>query len=391
MTALLRHRVSVFVNERQLENWLSYEIVNDMLEPADAFRLAIPFSKGLWDRVAPDALVDVYIDDTRVLRGFIDTRTKNSAKGSGSVIEIDGRDKGGRLVDESMPLVRFANLTIQELAERACGIDPKAPTEPRWFDRVALSNARNRALVRGGGAKAKAPKEPPIDSGRNIAKKVNPGETRWQALAYFLQEAQLLAWSSADGKEFIVGRPNYDQERQYSFFHAAHGSLRYAEVNVLSLAIQDSTAERYSLITACGTGKGNSTNYGSNVLNRRATVKNNQATIWGEGKDFTAPKRLLVPSSDLRTGEDAKKCVVRVAAERDATAHEVSITAAGHGQIVRGREPTLFAFDTIAHVEDEEVGLSADYLVTRVQFTGDREGGERTELRLVSKGTELRI
>jgi len=378
------HSVALRIGGQVVERWTDYQVATSLLQPADAFSLTLaPATRDVWDLCRPDAEVQVLVDDTKIVTGFIDDRRRQVDRGGGAVLTVTGRDKGGRLVDESAPLLAFDGLGIQQLAERMAG---------EWFPTVTLSNARNRRLIRGSGARglARASREPPIDTKPRARKKVEPGESRWQVLAAFLEEAELLAWSSADGQEFVVGLPNYEQEPQYRFFAPAPGSTKERDGNVLSWTIEDSVAERYSTITVCGAGRGDSSHYGDAVINRRAQARNGDGTD-GVGKDFAHPKRLLISDDDVRSLDAAKVRARREMALRDGGGHRVRLTVPGHGQLREGRYPALYAIDCMAWFEDEEIGLAGAYLVTACDFRLTRTEQEIAELELVPKGTVLRL
>jgi len=350
------------------------DLVNDMLELADPFDLELPFSKDVWAASAPDTQVSIHIDDSRVLTGFIDDRAKGGSKGNGSTIRINGRDKGGRLVDESAPLITFAGLGIEDLAR-----DIVAP----WFDAVSLSNARNRALIKGRGRRSAAvSREPVIDTGKNVQRKVNPGETRAQVLVYFLELAGLLGWSTADGREFIVGLPNYSQAPQWRFQWDLDGDT----TNVESHDYRESVAERYSTITVCGSSKGSKANYAGNVR-KRATADEAPGV-------FQRPKRLIISDHDVNSIAVARDRVQREMRLRDARGRELSLMAPGFGQAAGGSEGepvAIFAFDTVGRWEDLEADIRGEYLLTRCHFQTDKQGGQWTQLDLVPVGTELRV
>src|SRR5690348_14169268 len=96
------HRVSLMIGSEIIDGWLDYEILNSMVEPADGFKLAMPFDKEAWKLCRLDQEVKVFVDKTIVLEGFIDDRVRSTREGK---IEITGRDKAGRLVNESIPNV----------------------------------------------------------------------------------------------------------------------------------------------------------------------------------------------------------------------------------------------------------------------------------------------
>lgn len=379
------HNVSVRVGSKVIERWTDYDVSCDMLTAADSFSLSIgdPARDEVFDLVAPDEEVQILLDDTAILSGLVDAREGTSSRGGGSVIQVSGRDRAGRLVDESMELVSFVGMTLDALAKKVAG---------PWFESVTLSNAANRMLIRGRGAKiGKVAREPAIDRTPRAPRKVQPGESRWNVLAHFLREGELLAWATADGKTLVVGLPNYDQAPSYHFFHAREGSPRQVEANVIDFHVRDSVAERYSRVIAVGSSPGDLENFGDRVSRHRGSASNGTGA-YGIGADFKHRKVLLVSDDSIHNAQEAQKRAAREMAERDAAKHTIELQVGGHDQLVAGaRRPTLYAFDTMARVESEKYGIDGLYLVTAVNFHHDRDSGETTRISLVPKGTVLRL
>lgn len=371
-----KHQVDVRVGSKVIENWTSYDISLDMLQPADAFSLSIgPASQEAYELVAPDTEVQILVDGVVVLTGYVDDRDGVAEPGSGSVVTITGRDKGGRLVDETLDLVRFGGIGIKELAE--------AVARP-WFPSVTLSNATNRRLVRGGKTLAKVSAEPAILNTKGAPRKVEPGQKRWEVLAQFLERAELMAWSSADGKQLIVGLPNYRQEPQYVFVRSRQ---RQDESNCLSVSIKDSVGERYSEITVVGMARSDDPLEESQE--RYIACK---ATAYALPGTFQRDKKLVIAADDI---EDGKACQARADYEmsiRESGGHRVELTVAGHGQRYRANEPpALYAPDTMCVFEDDEFGVRGAYLLTGVRFTKSRSQGTTSRIQLVRSGATLRI
>ncbi len=417
------HEISVIAARRRVPGWKEYTISVDMLQPADQFSLTVQFTRDAWDLLPPDQEIAVFIDSTRILTGFVDERNKTSEPGAGTNIELQGRDKAGRLVDESAPLFRFGGLKLKELAEKIVGIGIDA--DP-LFERVVLVNTRNRSLLRDVRARqartirepadplsqlfrfaANIPRlsvglgvagprtvavppliDPGIFEGRAAPKKVAPGSSRWAVLESFIREARLIAWSTADGRELFVGLPNYEQEEQYYFFEAATDSDNRDATNA-KIEVRHTVADRYSKITAVGAARGSGANYGSNVTKNRGVARNNPADPDGVGIAFLRRKALLITDDSIKNPRDALERAEREMLERDAGALEVIVDVPGHSQLYAGETPTVYAVDTIARVEDEDTGLRGDMYVTSVEFTRSRGGGTRSRLRLVPRGTLL--
>lgn len=371
-----QHDISVIVDGTQIRDWETYEITTDMTSPADHFTLRMPFQRAVWDLCRADRPIRILIDDVVILTGFIDERLVPE---DDEAIEIVGRDRAGRLVDESAPGINFSGLTMKALIEEVA-----AP----WFPRVTLSNARNRNVIRGRGRKAKAGGEPLIlFTHKKIGTRIEPGQTRWQVIETLCAQAGLLAWSAGDGSELVVGQPNYTQESQFRFFMPAANSQRTHQSTVLGLGVRERTADSYSRVIVVGSGTGTEVNYGGRVAARYGEDKDNPDTPDGDGDRFSAPKRLIVVRSVHSVGE-ARELAVREMARRDAHAHGLTVRCAGHGQVIAGAFTTLFVPDTIASVEDERTGTRGNYLITACSYRSSRRG-EETVMELVPSGTEL--
>lgn len=364
------------MGKKQITNWENYAISLDMLHDADSVTLRLgPVTRELYELAKPDTPIEISIDGTVLVTGFIDDRSM-SDDSSGSSLSIRARDKAGRLIDESMPLGSFTGLGIKELAELVAG---------PWFDEVVLFNTTNRKLVRGSKRVAGVSKEPAIDQSPRPERKVVPGEFRLPMLQRFLERAHLMAWSTADGRALVVGLPNDDQEPQYRFFVPSIDSSRRGVGRVESVVIDDSVAERYSKIVAMGAGKGNDKNYGPRVTKHRGVAVNGPGPD-GIGKDFQQRKVLLISDDDIRSPSEAQDVADREMALRDSKgAQQITITVAGHSQFVRG-EQVLFAFDTMCEFEHETTGIKGNYLITAVEFRRSRSETS-TMLKLVPKGT----
>jgi prophage tail gpP-like protein len=385
-----QHKVRIVAGANTLEGWQSYDITHDMLNPADSFSLSIgPLTLPLRAVLAVDTRVQLFLDDTQILEGFIGTRRSHVGR-DGSNISVSGRDRGGRLVDESAPLVSFAGLGIADLALRIAS---------PWVERVELSNTTNRRLI-AGGPKAKTGRvsaEPAIDRTPRAERKVRPGETRWQVLQHFLQEGKLLAWLSADGKALIVGKPNYDQEPTFQLNEAPVGSPRRQQNNVESLDEIDSVEETYSRITCmadwyedyyAANAAGNAVHFTD--THRSRGVADDGPGPDGTGNRFLHPKNLLIVDQEVRSHAGAKTRAERELADLSHDCHALSAVVKGHGQQLAGAaKPTLFACDTMVRVNSESLAIRADYLITRVRVTTDKRGGPVSELTLALKGTEL--
>lgn len=375
-----QHSVVIQVGGRSIAKWTEYQVANDMLSASDDFSLSrIGFTVDEYNAIGLDSELKIYLDDTPILSGFVEEDDGESSR-EASALSLNGRDRVSRLVDEAAPLISFNGLGLVDLVKKMA--DP-------WLTNVVTSNATNRRLVGGSGAKMGAiSREPAIDVRQHANRKVQPGEKRWQVIDHFAKEAQVLVWAAANGTDLVVGKPNYDQAATFRFFHAMQGSKRASECNVEKFRVHRSVADRYSQITAVGTANGDDENYGDVITCRGQTSDGPGAD--GVGGAFKFPKRLLVADDSIKSNKLAKIRAEREMAERNASGLVITVDVKGHGQQISGaRRPTLFAFDTVADVESEQYGIKGRFLLTSVNFSLSKQGGERTTITMVPKGTVL--
>lgn len=358
------------------------DLTMDLLELGDPFTFDVPFTREAWAATRADTAVQIFIDDVRVMTGLIDDRDRAIGK-DGSTIAVVGRDRAGRLRDESAPFFLFEGMTLEELATKL--VSP-------WFKGITFSNAENRDLIRGRGRrKARAGVEP-IFSADETEHKVSPGATRAAVLEVFLRKAGLLAWSTADGKTFFIGLPNQTQAPQWNFLIPKPGSSRWLEGNVESAQLRESVGERYSKIAATCTGEGDEDNYGPNVRRFYAEAVNGDGPD-GTGEDFQYRKVLVLTDDEIKSAAEAKKRAEEEMRVRDATGRNLDLNCTGFGQALSGNaleRPAIFATDTIARVVDEEIEEQGDWLLTRVNMRQNRDEGQVSALSMVPRGTELR-
>lgn len=374
------HVMTAIVEGQLVSGWQSGSIQSSLITPADSFVMRMPFSVTAWNTLRRDAKITIKADGTTLLDGFIDKRIR---QGKAGVLEIHGRDRVGRLCDESAPAINYTGMLIKEAVTRL--VSP-------WFppSGVVLSDARNRRLRRGKGRRVASGTEPVVTINVRVPRRgqVHPGESRWHLIHEIASRAGLIAYSSSDGKEFFIGHPNQKQAPQYLFTLPAPGSR--TKCTVLDLTITEDDGERYSKIVCAGVGGSTDTNYGSNVTDNRGIVFDNPAnTLDGTGRDFLHPKVLMLPERAFDSYADAQRVAQSEQARRDYKRHLVTVSAATFGQNLGSSEPTLFAPDTVARVIDEEIDLDDKYLVVECSYSFARDTADTTTLHMVPTGTEI--
>jgi prophage tail gpP-like protein len=369
------HRISISIAGQSVPGWTSYSFGSSMLDVVDAFTLTRPFNRDVYRLCRLDAAVKIKLDAVTVIDGMIGTRDHDADKDT-HVMTITGRSKMGRVVQESAPTVGLDDIPLDEAVRRLAS---------PWYTRAVFSNARNRTVVRGRGRKAAAADEALVAKVRKKTWQVEPGQTRWKIINDLASEAGYLVWPSGDGKELIIGQPNYKQGIQFLITNPIGRSRMIP--TAIRFNVTESIEDRYSLIMALGSGQGDAANYGDSAVTRRDVVRDGPASD-GTGRDFILPKRLILAERTLHNDGEAHQHATREMARRDFHKQVVRVTMPGHGQITGGSMPTLFAYDTIARVVDEETDPKIDgpYMIYDCKFKGSRDE-ETTELLLVPSGT----
>ena len=369
--------ISISVAGVQIENWTEYEIESSILQ-VGSFSLKRPFDAAAFRLCTPDAAVTIQIDGIAVITGFIDDRSKVTDRGMNEM-EIAGRSRLGRMVQESAPYIGYDGLDLFEIAKRLA--DP-------WFLKITPSNARNRTVMRGRGRKVSSGAEPLVVKVRKKTWQVEPGQARMKILEQLASEAGYLVWDAGDGNELVIGKPNRTQDVQWLVANAAPGSNLASTAT--KLTIKESTADRFSLIMAVGSAAGDSINYGASTISKRGVVRNGPG-IDGTGVDFDHPKRLILSERTIADISEADEIARREMARRDFGKLTASATLRYHGQVTSGTTPTIFTYDTLARVIDEELDPPLDdvFFVHTVKYRAGRTDGESTELVMVPRNTEI--
>lgn len=374
-----RHKVRVVCDQQEIGDWIDYDIDTSMINAADSFRMSRPFDNASWRTLRRDARLRVFIDDAQIMDGFIDKRTK---RGKDGVLEISGRDRAGRLAQESAPLINYQGLELTAAVLKLA--------QP-WFNKVTLSDARNRKLRMGKSRRIPAETEPLVIRKTSTgAGRVHPGAMRAQVITDIVTQAGLIWWSSADGKELFVGRPNADQAPSFIVRKTNGGG---GSSTCKDLVIDEDNGDRYSLIAVVGSGGGTDVDFGAATCSRRSYVTDNaDNTVDGTGRDFQYRKFLLMPEKNFDSRADADRVAAQEQRRRDFKRTTYTAEMPYHGQWFGGASstPTLFAPNTVASITDEEFDppFEDDAMICGCQYKRSKDG-ETTTLTMVPVDTEI--
>jgi prophage tail gpP-like protein len=216
------------------------------------------------------------------------------------------------------------------------------------------------------------------------AGRLDPGEMRWNVVEQLCSSVQLGCWGTGDGRELIVGQPNYKQEIQFLLVHR-----RVGRSTVKDLELSESVRDRYAMIESFGTGAGGDDDYGAGVISHKGNAFDGPNAD-GTGRDFQFPKRLCKSQNALQSNAEAGRDAAREMIRRNFNRQKFTAELPLHGQQYRSTMTTLFACDTLARVIWEEPdGILYDNvgLIYEAKFRCSAKEGETTSLSLVPRGT----
>lgn len=374
------HQVEVWVGN-PADGWVrslgisDYAMSIDILTAADAFSLRFPFRVDLWDAATNDNQIQFIVDGATYVHGIIERRQYSLAPAES--ITINARDIVGRLVDESAPLLSYDGLGIVDLI-RKC-LPP--PVGGLAVD-VVTSNTTNRKLISRSGRGRDV--DPPIFTPQRVQdRKVNAGESVWHVISHFLEEAKLLLFATGDGSKLVVAPVNRLQVPIYQFIYDGPGAPNN---NVLGVEYDENVTDCYSMITAMGRPRDDEGHRSKSSWRSATWYDNPKNTVDGTGKRFRRRKQLIV-TDDGAT--DMRARAEREAAERDVDTQAITVYASGHAQ--EGPRRAYYAPDTLAFVSLGRINVRGIWYCTAIRLTQSDADGQRTELSLVPRDTDIRM
>lgn len=421
MTLLVRRSDLAFVecNGREIQTWLEYELTQDLLVPGGAFTFSLPLVGTVEQRHATvevfrgsDLRVYVYLardpnaPSERALQLY-GTIKKLAWSGSraGTTLNVQGNDLGSELAAASCdPRVTVTSDTVfVDVVRQLCapfGVDVVADgvraravasgalvTRGRGEVRRAyaralgvpagsLSDSLVESLLagEGGGSEGRAADRSRRGHGNGLNAgdvaslsvtdaKPASGETVWEYIDRHARRFGVLPWMSAEG-DLVLSAPDYDQEPSYRL-------LRRIEHGAWNNIIEGGIVYDYSALTSEVTVFGRTASSDASRSRFHATVTN--PTI--------GYRPLFIHDPSVRSEAEAERRADREIARQNEKYIVLEYEVRDHGQGDR-----YFAIDTIAEVDDEELGISGEWYVVGRTLRKSRKDGTTTRLRLVPKG-----
>ena len=408
-------RIVVGSSKYELTNWVAYDIESSLLTPADAFSFTISNPQGRHSAdVSKFDPVQVLVDGTVQMDGYVDGIRLQSSPDSGSTMEIVGRDRFGQLVDVSADPQTIRNLDLGQIAAklgapfvtqweydnesnrqrllvaraRAGRYQPLnakqkkdrlinalvkilLPPDQRTAANIARAPAKEaavrRALIKADASRAKSL----AAAKANLAKiraevfptiKVEPGDSPMSVIVKAAQRSELLVWLAADGRG-IIARPNYDQPALFSLWHYPLTSTDRRFNNVRDIAWALDGSKQFAEYRIAGHGQNTAVTFGTGSFH--------EVSLQDSGVPLSRKK---IVRGTAKNRKRAKIQLERKIQRVNFNALTGVIDVRGHGQ-----NGLLWQVDTLCAITDAVNGQQGDFYVSKRRFVGD-ESGQRTEL-----------
>ncbi|MCQ9325768.1 phage baseplate assembly protein [Neisseria dentiae] len=321
--------VTLLINGKTHGQWTDYDIVSDLLTPADDFSVTLgrPVDAKP-DAVQPGDKVEVRVGNDTVLSGRIDRVQTITEKGHKTLM-IQGRDDAGVLLDCSAPLFNAQDMDLHQIIEKI--------VKPLGLVKICIDAAKT-------------------DKAHKV--QIEPSCRAWDALLEYADANGLWPWLEPDGT-LVVGGPDYTAEPVAELVLRSNGQNN----NIKRLEVSRDMAARYSEVT---------------VLAQSHSGKNNiKATAKDDSLKLHRP--LIVTEPDIDSQAEAQRKAKKRLADSRLAGLTITATVQGH----RTDNGTLWQPGQRINVLSEPDGIDAVYFLMARTFTGGR--GQPTETVLTLK------
>lgn len=324
--------VTLLINGKTHGQWTNYDIVSDLLTPADDFSVTL----GRPVDAKPDAVragdkVEVRVGGDTVLSGRID-RVQTVTEKGGKTLTIQGRDDAGVLLDCSAPLFNAQDMDLNQIIEKI--------VKPLGLAKIRIDAAKT-------------------DKTHKV--QIEPGSRAWDALLEYAEANGLWPWLEPDGT-LVVGGPDYTAAPVAELVLRTNGQNN----NIKRLEVNRDMAARYSEVT---------------VLAQSHSGKNNiKATAKDESVKLHRP--LIVTEPDIDSQAQAQRKAKKRLADSRLEGLTITATVQGH----RTDDGTLWQPGQRINVLSEPDGIDSVYFLMARTFVGGRGQGTETVLTLKEDG-----
>lgn len=431
--------VRLAVGGVELETFSSYELVSDMLTPADAWSMTAPVSGDAASRAGLRAAIDENwssvevslsrdgTNDTRSIQltGIVDNVAFACDRQGGATLRIQGRDRAGVLVsssaDPSLGVTEetyFTEAILQLVAPYGFRVICENAPARLLASGASVNLERPRLLRAYARASGLDPEEVERTLGRRIARE------RGAPLIITRRDGSALDGSEDTPDDYRVERARRGHASGMIGADVENLRVREAKPQVgetvwdfivrhcrrfgvmpwvnarghLVLSSPDYDQEPLYQLRRSLTPGDQTNNILAGGWVRSYQALSSSITVYGRtgGHDATRSpfhatvepgdvpflRPMVIHDGSVRSSEEAERRARHEVAQQRQDGFALEYDVQGHGQ---GR--VTYIPDTVAEVIDEAVGVADLYYITSRVFTKSRENGTKTRLRLVPLGS----
>ncbi len=391
-----------------LSNWTHYSFNSHFLTPADAFSFEVgdhQMDERTKEALTLGARVRLTVNGVIMVDGHIDSVEVKGDRGSGVVYTVQGRDRLGLVVDSiADPTKQFKE--GQSLADAMQDIfGPFGWLGP---DSFVIDASASRDLKTGAtrGTKASHGKKTFGRPLKNVVLhqlKPHNHEGVFAFAKRICDRFGMMIWTSPDGEQLIIGKPDFNQDPLYQLRRTANG-----DTNILAGAVHRSMGDQPTIIIADGFsgvpefGKGRIKSICVNPyfgVDKDGFLLEDVAKLLEKYPNVTPitlvtqpfhRREINLPLRPMYLHDDESKTQLQLdnfvrremslLMRKSMTCH---YQVEGHGQINDEGEFVAWATDTVVDVQDDLGDVHERMYVLSCTYYKSRSGGTHTDLELV--------
>ena len=345
----LDDRVRVVFGGTETHIFESYTVKMSVLQQPAAFSVRLGDSgtaKGIMEAVPPNTPFQLLIGATPQFTGYTDGYSATDS--SGTSVTVMGRDVLARLHDAFVDKERsFVDISHAEVVTEA--LNDVGLTDALLF----YTNADNQDIRAGVDVFTTEVKQ---SGGAILRHTVHAklGERWLDFLTRHLEKVGLFIWADANGN-IVLAAPNKDQKPLYRF-ERKRGQLRN-QVNVISAELKNDTTKRASEVVVYARAGGRRSGRGK----LHGTFVDTEMAALG------FKRRVTYRDVNVMDEKQAEKYARHKIAEMNRAGWSLTYTLQGHTAPAKKGGRAVIVPDTMAEVEDDELGLSGTYYVEAVE------------------------
>ena len=375
-------RVRVVFKGFETRIFENYSVKMAVLQQPNAFTVrlgGLEPPKEIFKRYPPGTPFQLAIGPVAAFTGVTDGYESSGDANGGSTVLVKGRDILAKLqdaefrADKSFVDVTYADLVYEVMVE-AGGLEEAAilsSNEANVTVRSGVGVTKKPGTTKQLGDGTPAPGDPILEGGAagaltgatittpgTYTTHARMGEKCLEWLRTHLEKAGLMLWTDVNG-DIVVSAPNANQAPRYRFIRK-RGEAR-SVCNVLSHNFRNDTTKRFSSVVVFGRGPGR---------------KSGKGKIRGEFFDvemlsLLEPRRRTKSFRDVNVFDELQAInhARNRLAEINRNAWQLSYVIQGHTAPTPSGGRAVITPDTIAQVEDDELGISGLFYVEAVEYS----------------------